>query len=245
MWINFLNITYRILLLHKITNYFQIWDRLLKYHPKMANDCKTLNMRELIRNLHDTPEGQSMSDVTFLLKDGTELQAHKLILAAASPYFKAQFYGPWDKKEPVKKIEDVEADVFRVLIEKIYDCRYFDDDEKEKHADRLILIMEAADMYDLPYLVDMMADEVTICARDGTFKNLLPHLDRLQKRSHMPRFAALYKTLKKCIICYLPEELGLWEKLGKVQKDVEEDMRKIPWEESAEECQRYIHLLSV
>ena len=52
-----------------------------------TNDWRggTLNMMNLIRNLHDTPEGQSMSDVTFLLDDGTELQAHKLILATASP----------------------------------------------------------------------------------------------------------------------------------------------------------------
>ena len=41
----------------------------------------TLNMVDLVWNLHDKPEGQSMADVTFLLSDGTELKAHKLILA--------------------------------------------------------------------------------------------------------------------------------------------------------------------
>ena len=70
-----------------------------------------------------------MSDVTFVLDDQTELQAHKLILATASPYFEALFYGPMaNNKEPVHKIEvkDVQADVFRIIIQTIYNSgRYF------------------------------------------------------------------------------------------------------------------------
>ena len=96
-----------------------------------ANDWRggTLNMTDLIWNLYNKPEGQNMSDVTFVLDDGSELQAHKLILATASPYFEALFYGPMaSKKEPVKQIEvkDVEADVFRIIIETIYDSGKFD-----------------------------------------------------------------------------------------------------------------------
>merc|ERR1739838_1246702 len=89
----------------------------LKMVKSQANDWRggTLNMKDLVCNLYDKPEGQSMSDVTFLLDDGTELQAHKLILATASPYFEALFYVPLaNKKKPVQRIEvkDVEADVF-------------------------------------------------------------------------------------------------------------------------------------
>ena len=61
-----------------------------------------------------------MADVTFLLSDGTELKAHKLILASASPYFEALFYGPLaNNNEPVQKVEvkDVEGDVFRIIIQ--------------------------------------------------------------------------------------------------------------------------------
>ena len=47
----------------------------------------TLNMMDLVRNLHDKPEGQSMSDVTLVLDDATELQAHKLILATAIIFY--------------------------------------------------------------------------------------------------------------------------------------------------------------
>ena len=60
---------------------------------RQANDWRegTLNMMDLIWNLHDKPEGRSMSDVTFILSDGTEFQAHKLILATASPYIESLF----------------------------------------------------------------------------------------------------------------------------------------------------------
>ena len=121
-------------------------------------------MMDLVRNLHDKPEGQSMSDVTFVLDDATELQAHKLILATASPYFEALFYGPLaNYKEPVKKIEvkDVEADVFRIIIQTIYNSGRFDFEVNGfgKNAN-YIPIMAAADMYLLPNLFDIMAKEV-------------------------------------------------------------------------------------
>ena len=69
------------------------------------DDCRggTLNMMDLVWNLHDKPEGQSMSDVTFVLDDETELQAHKLILATASPYFEALFYGPFSNNKDFAK----------------------------------------------------------------------------------------------------------------------------------------------
>ena len=136
-----------------------------------ANDWRggTLNMMDLVCNLHDTPEGQSMSDVTFVLDDATELQAHKLILATASPYFEALFYGPLaNNKEPVQKIEvkDVEADVFRILIQTIYNSGKYSENEG-KDDKYLLAIMEAADMYLLPELFDILANIVNNECRMG------------------------------------------------------------------------------
>ena len=215
-----------------------------------ANDWRggTLNMMNLIWNLHDKPEGRSMSDVTFVLDDQTELQAHKLILATASPYFEALFYGPMaNNKEPVHKIEvkDVQADVFRIIIQTIYNSGRYFKIKKQDDADKYIAIMEAADMYLLPNLVDIMANEVAECANDGAWDNLLPHLDRV---SQLPLFAEIYINIKKWIIHNLLDDLGkrdpLWEKLcPRVQADVIEDLKKIAWEKDARECQMYIHLL--
>ena len=77
-----------------------------------ANDWRggSFNMGDLIRNLYDTPEGRNMSDVTFVLDDGTKLHAQKLILITASPHFEDIFHRPMDyNQEPVQeiKIEDV------------------------------------------------------------------------------------------------------------------------------------------
>ena len=42
---------------------------------------------------------ENFSDVTFKLPDGSSVPGHRLILAIASPFFEAQFYG-WPKFFP-------------------------------------------------------------------------------------------------------------------------------------------------
>lgn len=60
-------------------------------------------------------EGGIGSDVTFQV-DGEEFVAHKLVLAARSPVFRAQLFGPLkDQNTKCIKIEDMEAPVFKVL----------------------------------------------------------------------------------------------------------------------------------
>lgn len=62
-------------------------------------------------SLLDSGEG---ADVTFEV-DGEVYQAHKLVLAARSPVFKVQLYGPTrDHNAGTIKIEDIEAPVFKV-----------------------------------------------------------------------------------------------------------------------------------
>eukprot|EP01018_Ginkgo_biloba_P014057 Gb_18050 [translate_table: standard] len=59
-------------------------------------------------------------DVSFDV-DGEIFQAHKLVLAARSPVFKAQLFGPMrDKNTDNIKIEDMEAPVFKAMLHFIY-----------------------------------------------------------------------------------------------------------------------------
>lgn len=59
-------------------------------------------------------ESRKGSDVTFEVK-GETFAAHKLVLAARSPVFRAQLYGPMkDKNTQYIHVEDVEAPVFKV-----------------------------------------------------------------------------------------------------------------------------------
>ena len=44
-------------------------------------------------NLPNSCLAENFSDVTFKLPDGSSVPGHRLILAIASPFFEAQFYG--------------------------------------------------------------------------------------------------------------------------------------------------------
>ncbi|KAG8370702.1 hypothetical protein BUALT_Bualt13G0010800 [Buddleja alternifolia] len=53
--------------------------------------------------------------------DGETFSAHKLVLAARSPVFRAQLYGPMkDQNAQCIKVEDMEATVFKALLHFIY-----------------------------------------------------------------------------------------------------------------------------
>ena len=60
------------------------------------------------------------SDVSFEV-DGEVFSAHKLVLAARSPVFRAQLFGPMkDHNTQCIKVEDMEAPVFKALLHFIY-----------------------------------------------------------------------------------------------------------------------------
>lgn len=54
-------------------------------------------------------------DVNFEV-DGEKFSAHKLVLAARSPVFRAQLFGPMKDNTQLIKIEDMEAPVFKVSL---------------------------------------------------------------------------------------------------------------------------------
>lgn len=61
-------------------------------------------------------ESGKCADVNFEV-DGEIFAAHKLVIAARSPVFRAQLFGPLkDKDTRCIKVEDIEAPVFKVLF---------------------------------------------------------------------------------------------------------------------------------
>ena len=80
---------------------------------------RSVNLSDLIKKLyHGPPEVRDgFTDVTFVLDDNSELKAHKLILALASPLFEARFYGPLaDKNQDTYEVTEVEAGTFRTIL---------------------------------------------------------------------------------------------------------------------------------
>ena len=109
-------------------------------------------MTDLISRLHSRPDRDAFADVTFSLPDGSQLKAHKFVLAMASPVFEAQFFGPLadsSNNNPVT-IKDVDRTAFRRLIDCIYksstDFLKTEINIKEQFQDYMILL-QAAHMY--------------------------------------------------------------------------------------------------
>ena len=78
-------------------------------------------MTDLVAKLHRRPSSDSYTDITFKLPDGGTVAAHRLILAIASPFFEAQFYGllASDHNGTIE-IKDVDSNAFRRLLDFIY-----------------------------------------------------------------------------------------------------------------------------
>ncbi|KAK9146761.1 hypothetical protein Sjap_006664 [Stephania japonica] len=75
------------------------------------------NISEHFGQLLESGKG---TDVNFEV-DGEIFPAHKLILAARSPVFRAQFFGPMkDKNTKHVKVDDMDASVFKALLHFIY-----------------------------------------------------------------------------------------------------------------------------
>ena len=61
------------------------------------------------------------SDVIFVCPDGTEIPAHRNILAAKNPYFRTYFGGPWTEQHPDGRWEtEKSSDVIKALLSLMY-----------------------------------------------------------------------------------------------------------------------------
>ncbi|VAI92231.1 unnamed protein product [Triticum turgidum subsp. durum] len=94
----------------------------LKELPDATAPLKELHLPS--SNLHlqfaQLLQSETGADVTFLVS-GESFAAHKLILAARSPVFMAEFFGNMkEKRSQSVEIEDMEAEVFKALLQFIY-----------------------------------------------------------------------------------------------------------------------------
>jgi len=86
---------------------------------------------------------EEFTDITFIV-DGQQFNAHKAIVAARSPVFRAMFkHGMMESETNQIKVPDVTSDVFRQLLNFIYTGKC---EDIQEHADTLLA---AADKYEL------------------------------------------------------------------------------------------------
>jgi len=122
-------------------------------------------MTDLISRLHSRPDRDAFADVTLSLPDGSQLKAHKFVLAMASPVFEAQFFGPFadsSNNNPVT-IKDVDSTAFRRLI----DCIYRSSTKVLKteinikeHIQDYWLLLQAAHMYLVSNVMRGVSDNI-------------------------------------------------------------------------------------
>ena len=80
------------------------------------------SLSEMVENLYSLPGKMMFADITFVLSDGSEVEAHKLILAIASPVFQTEFYGggQWVENSSARVPIQDDMGVFRELLGFIY-----------------------------------------------------------------------------------------------------------------------------
>ncbi|CAN6373081.1 unnamed protein product [Urochloa humidicola] len=111
-------------------------------------------------------------DVTFRVA-GKEITAHRCILAARSPVFKAELFGPLkEKNEECIGVDDMEARVFKAMLHFIYTDTLPEMEERDEMAMAQHLLI-AADRYCLVRLKSICENMLRICMTTSTVANTL------------------------------------------------------------------------
>ncbi|KZV40609.1 BTB/POZ and MATH domain-containing protein 2-like [Dorcoceras hygrometricum] len=145
------------------------------------------------------------TDIKFEV-DGDTFTAHKLVLAARSPVFRAQLYGPMkDEDTECIKIEDMEAPVFKALLHFVYWDMVPDFEEltglNSIWASTLMFqhLLAAADRYGLDRLRLICEDKLCKDVAINTVATTLALAEQhhcFQLKSACLKFVALPENLK-------------------------------------------------
>ena len=107
---------------------------------------KTLDL-DLLDSLR---ESKTLCDVTLIV-EGVEFPAHKIVLAASSPYFQAMFTSCFKEKDESKQeIHGISSETFRIILNYIYTGKRLDINEHNEH--NLESLLEAACFLQMNYL---------------------------------------------------------------------------------------------
>lgn len=136
--------------------------------PNVSNPCCDLQM-----HLGELLLSEKGADVTFVVA-GESFLAHKIILAARSPVFMAEFFGPMkESSSQCVEIKDIEASVFKAMLHFIYtgtspelDQQHVVSDSEQDITTMTQHLLVAADRYGLDRLKlicqDRLHDDINV-----------------------------------------------------------------------------------
>ncbi|CAN6318381.1 unnamed protein product [Urochloa humidicola] len=121
-------------------------------------------------HLHNLLQSQEGTDVIFQV-GGEKFAAHRCVFAARSAVFKAQLFGPMKEgtADTIVHIDDMEAEVFRLLLGYIYRDSVPEVDEELMWQHLLV----AADKYDLRRLRLICESKLCTCINADTVGTIL------------------------------------------------------------------------
>jgi speckle-type POZ protein len=108
-------------------------------------------MMEQFGKLFEQKKG---ADVSFIV-GADSFEAHKIVLAARSPVFMAEFYGQLCESGTYSvTVEDMQPDVFRALLHFIYTDSLPDMDDlvRDEYSEMIRHLLVASDRYDMESL---------------------------------------------------------------------------------------------
>ena len=126
----------------------------------------------LCRLLH---HADGSDDVTFSV-DGQKFRAHRAVLAARSPVFKAQLFGSMaDATMPCITLHDIKPATFQILLRFIYtdELPRAEESSSDSSMDLYLDLLAAADMYQLDRLKVMCARKLWECVSAETVAKVL------------------------------------------------------------------------
>ncbi|KAM3214156.1 hypothetical protein ACQJBY_066533 [Aegilops geniculata] len=138
---------------------------------KKLPDIATISLKELhlsSSNLHqhfaELLQNETGADVTFLVS-GESFAAHKNILAARSPVFMAEFFGEMKEKcSQSVQIKDMEAVVFKALLQFIY-TDTVPEFRQQAEVDAEAVYTDSAPEFEQQEEVDAEAEAATVMAQ--------------------------------------------------------------------------------
>ncbi|KAK3131049.1 hypothetical protein QOZ80_6BG0501360 [Eleusine coracana subsp. coracana] len=121
--------------------------------PSQEEEPLPMPPSDMHKHFGDLLQSQTGADVTFTVS-GESFAAHKLVLAARSPVFMAEFFGNMEEmSSKCVQIEDMEAAVFKAMLHFIYtDTAPELDEDPEAAATLAQHLLAAADRYGLDRL---------------------------------------------------------------------------------------------
>ena len=211
-------------------------------------------MTDLISRLQNTKASDALApDVTFELPDGSQLQAHKFILALASPVFQAQFFGVFAEQANINVVQvtDLDSLAFRRFIDCIYKSSTDHMDDWSIDSSEFWNLLKVAHFYLVQHIVEFCNDALIdpmefLKVHDS--EDLEEFIDITNKASELSIYEKIYNAGRSSVECALGKVVNedYWNKLQEsVKNQILVDLDTYIWEEGCETSIELIRLLKL